>query len=275
MAHDPKRVIIVGCGGIGTWLAHAVGRTLEFQAPGSVLVLVDGDNFEEKNVERQMFEQLGNKAHALRSSIQDSIPNTWVIAQAAWVVPEDQVAEQDPEEEENVSRISPRQLMNEGDWVFAVVDNFAARKIILDAASEYDDIDVLVGGNGSPETGDPLYGTVCHYRRRNGQDVTIHPGVMHDEFVNPPDKNPGELSCAERAKLDGGTQLLAANLGVATQMVAKVSQAMFGTPEQEAIAMANAEICFDMSQVAVLGHDRRTEYGLSLEKAESKQYADA
>jgi hypothetical protein len=272
MPHAEKRVVIVGCGGIGSWLAEALARTLEFQAPGSAMILVDGDNYEEKNVERQSFDQIGNKAKVLRERVQKAVPNTFVVAKPAWVVPEDAVDDLDPEEAA-VGKITAGELMDEGDYVFAVVDNFAARKLILDSARLYDDIDVFIGGNGSPETGDPLYGTVVHYRRRNAQDITVHPSVMHEEFANPPDKNPGELSCAERAKLDGGTQLITANLQVMTLMMAKVSQVMFGTPEQENQAMACSELAFDLSIPAIVEYDRRTEHAISLEK--DNQYASA
>ena len=62
MNQDQKRVIVVGAGGIGTWLCAGLVRMLEWKFPGSVLVIVDGDNFEAKNLERQDFTQIGNKA---------------------------------------------------------------------------------------------------------------------------------------------------------------------------------------------------------------------
>lgn len=267
---DAKRVIIVGCGGIGSWLAPAIGRTLEFQAPGSMMILVDGDNYEEKNVERQNFDRIGNKAHVLRHTIQEALPNTFVIARPAWVVSEGDIEPNEDDEEEGVGKITAKDLLNEGDYVFAVVDNFAARKLILDAAATFDDIDIFLGGND-----EFLYATTSHYRRREGKDITCHPGIFHDEYVNPPDKNPGELNCAERAKLEGGTQLLAANLSVVTMLMGRVAQVMFGTTEQLASAIANAEVCMDLGDFALAGHDRRTEHGHALEKAESKQYATA
>lgn len=259
MAIDPQRVVIGGVGGLGSWLAHAIGRTLEYHAPGSMLVLVDGDTFEPKNIERQSFTALGNKAQVVRQDIMDSLPNTYVIAKPAWIVAEDQIGYRDPEESEGVGKITAAELMQENDWVFAVFDNFSARKLILEEARNYDNIDVFVAGND-----DGLFGSIYHYRRRDGQDVTHHPSVFHDEFVNPPDKNPGELSCAERAKIDGGSQLLAINLEVAAQLMAKVSLTMLGKPEQEAKAMANAEIYFEVDNVAYLGHDRLTEVGVAL-----------
>jgi tRNA A37 threonylcarbamoyladenosine dehydratase len=59
---EPKRVVLVGAGGIGTWLAEGVVRLLEWKYPGSALIIVDGDSYEQRNLERQSFTQVGNKA---------------------------------------------------------------------------------------------------------------------------------------------------------------------------------------------------------------------
>ena len=61
------RVIIVGIGGIGSWLSEGIAKMLEFKNPGSMMILVDGDEFEPKNQERQSFKNLGNKAEVKAS----------------------------------------------------------------------------------------------------------------------------------------------------------------------------------------------------------------
>ena len=43
---EPKRFIVVGAGGIGTWLCAGLVRLLEWKYPGSGLIIVDGDNYE-------------------------------------------------------------------------------------------------------------------------------------------------------------------------------------------------------------------------------------
>ena len=42
---EHRRFVIVGTGGIGTWLAAGLVRLLEWKMPGSGLILVDGDNY--------------------------------------------------------------------------------------------------------------------------------------------------------------------------------------------------------------------------------------
>jgi hypothetical protein len=61
--------LIVGCGGIGAWLAQALNRLLPKDVP---LTLVDGDELEERNLDRQLFgtEDIGKpKAEALAEQL--------------------------------------------------------------------------------------------------------------------------------------------------------------------------------------------------------------
>lgn len=236
MTVETKRFIIVGVGGIGSYLADFIGRVINVNAPGSQLVLVDGDQFEPKNAARQNFSKYGNKARSVGGDLMDKLDNVFVIPKAAWVVSEAK-ANSDGEDEEGVSLISAETLLKEGDVVFCCVDNFGARKLIFDAAAKLDNIDVFTGGNE-----DDGFGSTYYYRRREGVDVTDHPGIHHNEFVNPPDKNTGELSCAERSKLVSGTQLIATNVAVAANMCHDAHQALF--------ADAASDIDGDQSHVA-------------------------
>lgn len=62
-------VYLVGCGGIGGWLANALAKTLK---EGDTLTLIDGDELEEKNLDRQLFtkKDLGlHKAIALENTL--------------------------------------------------------------------------------------------------------------------------------------------------------------------------------------------------------------
>lgn len=228
---EPRRVIVGGLGGVGSWLADAFGRVLNVHAPGSTLVLVDGDQFEPKNVSRQNFSTYGNKAKSVALDLIEKLDNVSIVPKSAWVV-SDEMAKDNDSDEAGIGLISATALLNEGDIVFCCFDNAQARKLIFDAASKLDNVDIFNGGN--EEDG---FGSTYYYCRRNGVDITYHPGKIHDEFVNPPDKNPGELSCAERAKIEGGTQLVATNLTVAAIMCHDAQQAIFAdgdvVPEEQ------------------------------------------
>jgi molybdopterin/thiamine biosynthesis adenylyltransferase len=240
---EQKRFILVGAGGIGTWLAAGLARMLEFKYPGSALIIVDGDNYEEKNKERQSFTQMGNKAISTANELTQQFQKTMFIPVPKWVVSDDFKGVTDDES----PKIPASQLITEGDVVFAVVDNFAARKIIFDAAANLNNVDVFTGGND-----DALFGSIYHYQRRHGADVTDHPVNTHPEYDNPPDKNPGELSCQDRAKIEGGTQLLATNMAVAAFLLGRVQKTIVSNQSPD-----EAEIYFDLGIGKSEPYDRR------------------
>jgi molybdopterin/thiamine biosynthesis adenylyltransferase len=230
--NSPKRVVLVGAGGIGTWLAEGVARMLEWKFPGSAVIIVDGDNYEQKNLERQNFKQMGNKASVKALELTQSFNKTLFIPVPKWVVDDNFNGVTD----EDSPKIKASELIANGDIVLAVVDNFAARKILFDAASKLDDVDVFTGGND-----DELFGSVYHYQRRNGKDITEHPVHFHPEYDSPPDKNPGEMSCQERAEVDGGTQLLATNMAVAAFILGRIHKTIVNNQNPE-----ETEIYFDL-----------------------------
>lgn len=230
--NSPKRVVLVGAGGIGTWLAEGVARLLEWKYPGSALILVDGDNYEPKNMERQSFTKMGNKASVKALELTEKFTKTLFIPIPKWVVDDNYSGVSD----EDSPKIKASDLIKSGDIVLAVVDNFAARKILFDAASKLENIDVFTGGND-----DGLFGSIYHYQRRNNSDVTDHPVHTHPEYQSPPDKNPGEMSCQERAEVDGGTQLLATNMAVAAFILGRIHKTIVNKQNPE-----ESEIYFDL-----------------------------
>ncbi len=224
--------LIVGVGGIGTSLSDDLCKMLEYRRPGSALILVDGDHFEEKNKERQNFGSMGNKAEVKAAELTKMFPNTTVVPMPKWVVetvPERESGVEAPTEDQDPStsddpstKIEASKLLSDGQVVYAVVDNYKCRALLCETAATIDNIDVFVGGND-----DALFGSVYHYRRRNGQDVTAKPKYWHPEFIDPPDRNPGDLSCEERAKIEGGTQLVATNRTVSAFMLGRTQHTIF------------------------------------------------
>lgn len=239
---EPMRMVVVGSGGVGIWLTSGLARMLEFRAPGSVLVIVDGDHFEPRNAERQHFTDLGNKAEVRVKELQPMFPNTFIVADPRWVV-----AESDAEAEDLDSpAVAASTLLNDNDVVFTAVDNFAARKVIFDAAKQLDNIHVFHGGND-----DALFGSTYHYARKDGVELIDHPADYHPELIDPPDRNPGEMSCQERAELEGATQTLAANMMVAATLLSRVHVTIFEGEQDE-----HSEIFFDMAVGLAQPYDR-------------------
>lgn len=239
-----SRYVIVGAGGVGGWLASGLARMIEYKDPGSLLLIVDGDTFEKKNLERQDFTIMGNKAEVRAAELQPLFPSTVIVGLGRWVVADHELRTSAGESDETdeqiaVTSMAVSSLIEEGDHVFAVVDNFAARKVIFDHAKTMDNVDVFTGGND-----DQLYGSIYHYRRRDGIDITDHPEAMHPEYENPPDRNPGLLSCQERAAIEGGTQFLATNMAVAAWLLGRVQHTLFADTDVE--VAETAEIFFDL-----------------------------
>ncbi len=76
----PNQIIIVGCGGVGSYLIPALLRTVRNHADPAQspsVVLVDGDTLEARNMERQLFtdEDIGeNKAIAIAAANAEYYP---------------------------------------------------------------------------------------------------------------------------------------------------------------------------------------------------------
>ena len=111
--HD--RVVLVGCGGIGSQLAGPLARYLAGRPqPRPVLVLADGDRFEAANLARQACTagDLGlNKAEVLGRLARSA-------GLAVSVIPE------------HVTAANVGLVVREGDLVLLAVDNHPARAII-------------------------------------------------------------------------------------------------------------------------------------------------
>lgn len=108
---------IVGCGGVGAWLASLLHKT----APLDVgFVLWDGDTLEERNLDRQFFtldDLEVNKACALACRLEESRKGRVVRAMSCYFDP----LKLQSEKHSNVR------------WIFCGVDNHPARAAVLKA----------------------------------------------------------------------------------------------------------------------------------------------
>jgi len=193
-----SRIVLVGCGGIGSQLLPPLVRYLASRPePRALLVLVDGDVFEAKNLARQACTTAdvgSNKAEALAQ-----------VVRAAGLACQAIPAFLD---ESNV-----RSIVREGDLVLLAVDNHRTRALVDDHLRSLDEATLISGGN------DETDGNVQLVRRRDGRSldghlVEIHPEIgraaEHDEVAG----DGCQVLAAERP------QLLVTNLLVASAMLA-------------------------------------------------------
>jgi molybdopterin/thiamine biosynthesis adenylyltransferase len=192
-----SRILLVGCGGIGSQLLPPLVRYLSNRPePRPLLVLVDGDVFEISNRSRQAcsHHDLGsNKAEAL-----------------ARIAREDGLAVQAIGE--FLDETNVRSIVREGDVVLLAVDNHRARALVDRHLGSLDDGTLINGGN------DETDGNVQLVRRRNGWSVDGHLTEIHPEIGLAPEEEQRGDGC--QAMAAERPQLLVTNLMVAGAMLA-------------------------------------------------------
>ena len=193
-----SRILLVGCGGIGSQLLPPLVRYLASRPePRPVLVLIDGDVFEAKNLVRQACPpgDLGtNKAEALAQIAR----NAGLASQAI---------------SSFIDQTNVRSIVREGDVVLLAVDNHRTRALVDDHLRSLDEATLISGGN------DETDGNVQLVRRRDGRSVDGHLTEIHPEIGRAAgEEGPAGDGCqvlaAERP------QLLVTNLLVASAMLA-------------------------------------------------------
>lgn len=216
------RIVIIGLGGIGSWVLQALAPFLNFHTDAWNLVLVDGDEYEEKNRARQAFEELGDKA----------------VVQASWVARKFsrlsvQAVTQYISADGADDTVPVTEMIRSGDIVFSCLDNHKTRKLIADHCVCLRDVVLISGGN------DYTDGNVQIFVRQSGQDKTCRIDKYHPELAEPRDKAPYEMSCEELAV--SVPQLIFANLTAAVSMLNT-----FYVWEQKKLDWQKPEVYFDI-----------------------------
>lgn len=186
---------IIGLGGIGSILSDKLLRFLKFslKRESAVVTLIDGDEYEMKNMERQDFHNFGNKAQSKAEQLMSQFDGLVVN-----IVPE------------FVDESNLKDLIKDGDVILLAVDNHKTRKIVNDHVKTLKNAILISGGNELTD------GNVQRYVREKGKDITPSLTDYHPEIENPADKLPTEMSCQELEESE--PQLYFTNLTVATIM---------------------------------------------------------
>lgn len=215
---------IIGLGGIGSVLCESISRYLNFHEDSHTIYLVDGDSYENKNRERQVFSMSGgNKADTKIKELADRFPNITFEAIPVYV------------SESNIDEI-----INEDDMIFCCVDNHPTRKIISEKVQSLINCTLISGGN------DLVDGNVQLFHMRGGEKVTPSLTDYHPEIMNPVGKHPDEMSCEELAVSE--PQLFFTNMTVAVIMCWIFENIMVGAAD---IADMKSEVYFDTRQLAL------------------------
>jgi hypothetical protein len=237
---QPVRLILVGLGGIGSKLADELARYMSYteKAPKE-MVLVDGDVYSQSNLDRQsvLESDVGKpKAQVWSDGLAQEFRKISFSALCGYVVPDDFRSHKDMATVVPISR-----LQMEGAITILAVDNHKTRKLFSDHFQGTVKNGVLING-GNSEGGD---GSIITAVRMGGDQIMPAIDTFHPEIREPKDKNPGELSCAELAKIDGGTQVIWANQFVAALIGNEVYCVVQGEWEK---LRARGEVYFDIMQ---------------------------
>lgn len=189
-----SNIKIIGLGGVGSLLCDNLCRYLNYQRGGEFIVtLIDGDDYEYKNNERQSFSRLGSKSRVKANDMRTMFDYISFREVSEFITLE------------NISR-----NIEEGDIIFLCVDNHKTRKLVSDYAETVNDLLIISGGNEYTD------GNVQIYLRIGGDNKTPSLTDYHPEIANAGDKSPDEMSCEELAEVE--PQLLFTNMSVATIM---------------------------------------------------------
>jgi len=201
---EDSRVVVIGLGGIGGALLSPLAMFLRSFDVAMRLVLVDGDKFEPKNSQRQMFQSIGNKAEVKANETMALLGQN-----AVTIVPVDGYITP-----ENISKI-----IKDRDIVFLCVDNHPTRKLVSQHWKSLPNITLISGGNEgvNPPQERGTYGNVQVAIRANGSDITVPITKYHPEITRTREKMPHEQSCGELVA--STPQILFTNLTVASAML--------------------------------------------------------
>jgi len=195
----PQTYIQIGAGGTGTHLIAPLLAYLETyhrnRAEDWQLIVIDGDNYDSGNLERQLFDPgfvSANKAQTMAEMY-----NRYPIRAVPRFVGKDDL----------------QTMMTSGDIILICADNHSIRSLVQERALELDASVIINAGNEYHD------GNVQIFVRSNGANQTPPITFLHPEikYLGAEDRTP--MSCQQAAELPGGGQLILANQMAASHML--------------------------------------------------------
>jgi molybdopterin/thiamine biosynthesis adenylyltransferase len=225
-----EKIVVIGLGGIGSFLSLVLCRYLNFTNYCKRVVLVDGDRYGRENFGRQNVssqDDTKNKAEAQATHLK-ALFNTITITPVSQFVAEKNVME----------------VICEKSVVFLAVDNHTTRKVVSDQCKRLQNVVLISGGN------EIIDGNVQVYLKKNGRSRTPPIEKFHPEIENPQDRSPADLSCEQLAHLAGSEQIIFTNLTAACLMLNAFYTIVTDKP------LRYSEVYFDIEQNRVLPKQR-------------------
>lgn len=187
-----NNIYVVGCGGVASWLLPPLLRLLRHQEPLPFVTLLDGDKFEEGNIDRQLFNHnyIGtNKATSLSDLYDDLYYNL------------------DSEETflTEGTDITPNSLL------LGCADNHAARRTILYLCDRHN-CRAIIGGNEYTDADAYFYEPAL-------KDTPLDPRVYFPDILTDETGDPTRPRSCQGIAQEQTPQLVLANFSAANSML--------------------------------------------------------
>lgn len=220
-----RKLVLVGLGGIGRWVAQALPGVLLATEDSWSVTLCDGDKYDLSNVPRQCS--------------MDEVSQPKAVVWARKIYQPERI-----DSEVVVHYFSSNDNLPEESIVLLAVDNHKTRKLVSDKVGEMKNCVLISGGNELTD------GNVQVYVRRKGKDLTAPLGLFHPEIEEPADKAPWEKSCEEMAVHE--PQITATNMNAAAIMVSYLTAFVM---DPKAVPVFG-ETYFDIIKTTTAGYNR-------------------
>ena len=206
------RVFVIGVGGTGSWLFPPLAQFLRLQMREKYIQFfaIDGDNFEKKNMERQMMSP-------------DDIGKNKAVAAIDKCFQRGIFGEEDTELvfaiDDYVTKESFSELLRDAEFplIIASVDNYASRRAIIDAVVETcEDFFFITPGNSDVQEDAPR-GQACWFGSIEGQKYGLNPVEYDVDLQNPQDAIPRKGTCMNL--VESHPQIISANFAGASRVL--------------------------------------------------------
>lgn len=217
---------LIGVGGTGGHLAAPLARLIAYHpnTQGANLTFIDGDSFDESNLNRQIVgeAQLNlNKARAMKDfcayqGLTDNISSREDFISASTFIP--------------MLRRTERPV------IVCSVDNDATRRAIIDAiTSTRQDSEFFFITPGNSDGTEDVRGQTLWWGRIDNTNVGMNPTIAYPNIADPEDSIPQSGSCALAAP--SRPQLISANFFAASMTLMVIQNLLDGTLDPSQCSM--------------------------------------
>ncbi len=200
------RVVVIGMGGIGSWLAPPLARLLNYSHPDSTLVIIDEDGYEPDNLSRQNGRAFSKKAEVAVARIRGEGFNNLTVHPRVDIL----------DHETAYIHLENR------DIVLLCVDNDPTRAIVSNHVQQFEEVMLISGGNDEKTSG-----MIQIHVRQEGRELTLPLANEFHPAIRAGDRPIRDIIGCQQAA-EQNPQRLTTNHLVATVMLMELDKLLRG-----------------------------------------------